>query len=139
MSEDSHSNPSDFSSERLHPSSAIAHENVDRARKAAEALFAPKRPTTDASRRDSTGLVQQGARKPRILGAVMANRTVVEAPAVKTTKPSLQHRIRRPRKRVPASHLARLRTCLKYGMTIGQAADVYGVSVSDIERIARKG
>src|SRR5690242_16187199 len=50
-------------------------------------------------------------------------------------QPPLQHKTRRLRKRVPVSHLARVRTWLKYGMTIRQAADMYGVSESEIERI----
>ena len=82
--------------------------DVHKARKAAEALFAPKRPIADLPTPNGSGSVALGNRKPRIL-------------------------TRRPSKRVPASQLTRLRTWLKYGMTTHQAADVYGVSDGEIE------
>ncbi|HEY3892429.1 MAG TPA: hypothetical protein VGM00_10755 [Bradyrhizobium sp.] len=33
---------------------------------------------------------------------------------------------------------ARIRTLVKYGMTVAQVAEVYGAAVDDIERILRK-
>jgi hypothetical protein len=36
---------------------------------------------------------------------------------------------------IPASHVARIKTWLEYGMTIPQVARVYGVTVSVIERL----
>jgi hypothetical protein len=33
---------------------------------------------------------------------------------------------------------ARIRTLVKYGMTVAQVAEVYGAAVSEIERILRK-
>jgi len=39
---------------------------------------------------------------------------------------------------IPASQFARIRTWVKYGMTVFQVAQVYGVTVEEIERILRK-
>jgi hypothetical protein len=132
MSDHSHSDRSGYASDSSPP---YGHEDVDRARKAAEALFSPKKPIADPATRGDTRTTQQASRKPRILSAVREQQPVIQPHHVKPTNPSLQHERRRPRKRVPASHLARLRTWLKYGMTAREAADMYGVSVSEIERI----
>jgi hypothetical protein len=40
---------------------------------------------------------------------------------------------------IPASQFARIRTLVKYGMTIPQVAQVCGVAVEEIERILREG
>jgi hypothetical protein len=118
----------------VHQSPPSSHD-INRARQAAEALFAPKRSIGDDTRPKSTGRAQQDQRKPRILSAV---REQQPAARVEATKRPLQRETRTPRKQVPASHLERLRTWVKYGMTIPQAADVYGVSQSEIERIMQK-
>jgi hypothetical protein len=39
---------------------------------------------------------------------------------------------------IPASQLARIRAWVKYGMTVAQVAEVYGVSVGEIERVLGK-
>jgi hypothetical protein len=39
---------------------------------------------------------------------------------------------------IPVEKLARLRTLVKYGMSISQVADLYRVPVETIERILRK-
>jgi hypothetical protein len=39
---------------------------------------------------------------------------------------------------IPKSEVARIRTWLKYGMTIVQAAAVYGVAVDEVERALRR-
>ena len=137
MSENRHSDRPDYASAKFHPSSPSSHEDANRARQGAEALFTPKRPIADPTL-DSTGSTQQNARKPRILSAVREPLPVIQAAHRERTKPPVvEHETRRPRKRVPASHLARVRTWLNYGMTINQAADMYGVSVSEIERLLR--
>ncbi len=125
MSDRSHS---DRPSGRFHPSQSD-QADVYSARKAAEALFAPKRPITDLPKPNGSGSAELGNRKPRILSVVPRE----------PSKPALvQHKTRRRSKRVPASQLTRLRSWVKYGMTAHQAADVYGVSVSEIERILQK-
>jgi len=39
---------------------------------------------------------------------------------------------------IPVSQFARIRTWVKYGMTASQVAQVYKVTVEEIERILRK-
>jgi DNA-directed RNA polymerase specialized sigma24 family protein len=39
---------------------------------------------------------------------------------------------------IPRSHFARVRTWVEYGLTASQVAQVYGVSVGEVERILRK-
>jgi hypothetical protein len=39
---------------------------------------------------------------------------------------------------IPAAHFARVRTWVKYGMAVAQVAQVYGVSVGEVERILGK-
>jgi hypothetical protein len=45
----------------------------------------------------------------------------------------------RTARQIPRSHHARIRTWVKYGLTIPQVARVYGVAVGVIERILREG
>jgi hypothetical protein len=40
---------------------------------------------------------------------------------------------------IPEPQFGRIRTWVKYGMTAFQAAEVYGVAPSEIERILRQG
>jgi len=40
-----------------------------------------------------------------------------------------------PAREIPPSQFARIRTLAKYGMTVAQVAQVYGVAVGEIERI----
>jgi hypothetical protein len=138
MSDHGHSDDrSGYASDSSLPSSPSGYEDVDRARKAAEALFSPKRPIADPATQGDKGTAQQASRKPRILSAVREQQPMIQPHHPEPTNPSLRLERRRPRKRVPASHLARVRTWLNYGMTINQAADMYGVSVSEIERLLR--
>ena len=43
--------------------------------------------------------------------------------------------IRREARDIPASQFGRVRTLTKYGMTRAQVAELYGVTVQEIERI----
>jgi hypothetical protein len=138
MPQNKHSDRLDYADVKFHRSAPIDHADLDRARKAAEALFGPKRPIEDYTTPNATGSSQQNARKPRILGAVRGQLSVIQAAHQEPTMPPLQRKTQAPQKRVPVSHLTRLRMWLKYGMTIRQAADMYRVSVSEIERIVQK-
>ena len=135
MSEQSHSNRGGYVSAGFHPSSPSGADDISRARQAAEALFVPKQAIANPTTTDATGSAQQDPRKPRILSAVRIMQRVIPSAHVETTKP---HDVPRPRKRVPAAHLPRIQIWLKYGMTVRQAADVYGVSASEIERVLQK-
>jgi hypothetical protein len=44
----------------------------------------------------------------------------------------------RTKRQIPRSHHARIRTWVKYGLTIPQVAEVYGVAVGVIERILQR-
>ncbi len=39
---------------------------------------------------------------------------------------------------IPVSHFPRIRSWVKYGMTVTQVAEVYGAVLDEIERILRK-
>ena len=109
------------------------HEEINRARQAAEALFAPKPRSIEPPAASTASPADQTTRKPRILSAVQVQPTRVqltEAPVV-SVRP-------KPVANIPASHLDRIRTWLRYGMTMAQVADVYRVTIGDIERMTQK-
>jgi len=104
------------------------HEEIDRARLAAEALFTPKPRTHEPSTPTSGPSTNQAARRPRVLSAV-PTQPKRDEPA---KRPAVSVR-QEPIREIPASHLSRIRAWLKYGMTIPQVAKVYGVTIGDIE------
>src|SRR5579884_1205125 len=107
-------------------------ERITRAREAAEALFRPKRQDTQLSVSDPRSSAEPAERKPRVLTAsppAPVRHAKAETPG--NPEPPMPPKI-------PASHLARIRAWLKYGMTIPQVAQIYGVAVREIERILRK-
>ena len=65
-------------------------------------------------------------RKPRVLAIVAASPFEYNEPEKPSTKPV-----------IPAAHIARIRACLKYGMTRAQVAEMYGVAVDEVARILR--
>jgi hypothetical protein len=95
------------------------------ARKAADALFTPKQEHPALSAEPESAV----ARKPRILAALQPAQPEVATPAVSPN----------PEKRRPISksQIEHIRTWLKYGMTVRQAADVCGVSVSELKHALR--
>lgn len=100
---------------------ASAHTPDDRtrraqARRAAEALFAPKQKPSSAqqSRVLSTAL-------PPAQSEAMASITAPPRPTV-----------------IPAGHVARIHTWVKYGMTVPQVAAIYGAEVDEVARILGK-
>ena len=106
-------------------------ERISKARQAAEALFTSQSPVSGPSDPDSPP-ADQSARKPSVLAiAPMApvRRDDVETPII--PEPQATREIARPQ-------FARIRTLVKYGMTVAQVAEVYGVAVSEIERILGK-
>ena len=103
-----------------------------RARQAAEALFAPKRPVTEQSVFDSSPAAD--SRKARI------SATSPQAPApLKVEKAEPPVRLeQQARPEIPVSKFAHIRALVKYGMKPFQVAEVYGVAVGAIEDILRK-
>jgi uncharacterized small protein (DUF1192 family) len=85
-------------------------ERIDRARRAAEALFAPK---------------------PRVAEAPTpppVRREVVAPPVPRAPPP----------REVAESQAARIRTWVKYGMSVAEVAEVCGVPIHEIERVLRQ-
>jgi hypothetical protein len=106
-------------------------ERITRARQAAEALFTSKPPVGGPSLPDSPP-ADQSARKPRVLAiapAAPVRLEKIEAPVVLELQPT---------RAMPRAQFGRIRTLVKYGMTVSQVAEVYGAAVDDIERILRK-
>jgi len=102
-------------------------EQKARARQTAEALFAPKPPPVIVDELPANAPTHQA----RILKSAppLPARQPVEASA--TAEPMTPTAI-------PPTHVARIRTWLKYGMTLAQAAEVYKVPVGEVTRIFRK-
>ena len=102
------------------------------ARQTAEALFTPKPATPEQSFAETPASSREEVRRPRVLAI---SRTVpslsqVEAVGPISPKPQVTPKI-------PKSQFARIRAWRRYGMTIRQVAEVYGVAVDEIERILR--
>jgi hypothetical protein len=93
-------------------------------------LFSSEAPGTGSSVPDSTP-ADQSARKPRVLRIISPPAIrVEEVKAPVSPEP-------RTAPAIPRSQLARLRSWVKYGMTIAQVAQVYRVPVGEIEHILR--
>jgi hypothetical protein len=100
------------------------------ARQAAEALFAAKPPVSPPSAPDPAA--DQPPRKPRVLRAIARPSGHVEdVKALVSREPAIDSSI-------PSAHLARIRTWLRYGMTIAQVAAIYGVNAGEIANLLGK-
>ena len=106
-------------------------ERITRARQAAEALFSPKRQITEQLVSD-TPPADQAARKPRVLSIALAAPTRHEE-FENSGQPRAADDARDP----AVAIRARIRTLVKYGMTVVQVAELYGAAVGEIERISR--
>ena len=105
-------------------------EQIVRARSAAEALFAPKPEITEQP--VSETLQPPHSRKPRILPIlppVPIRQKTADAP-VSPEQPAAPE--------IPVNKRSRVRTLVKYGMSVSQVADLYRVPVETIEQILRK-
>lgn len=105
-------------------------ERVTRARQAAEALFTAT-PTVRTPSVPDTAPADQSVRRPRVL------RITSPSPARhdEAENPVAPEPLARE---IPRSQFGRIRTLARYGMTVAQVADVYGVAVGEIERIIRR-
>ncbi len=109
-------------------------EQITRARQAAEALFTSKPPPVSMPTIPaSLATIDRSTRKPRVLPILSPaapvrheERETPAAPEPRTTR------------EIARSQFARILTLVKYGMTVAQVAEVYGATVSEIERILRK-
>jgi hypothetical protein len=107
-------------------------EQITRARQAAEALFRSKPPVSEPSV-PASAPTDQSPRKPRVLQiispAVPIHHKAAGVPVA--TEPQTTREIRR-------SQFVRIRTLVKYGMTVAQVAKVYGVAAGEVARILRQ-
>jgi hypothetical protein len=106
-------------------------ERVSKARQAAEALFTSKPPAIGPSDPDPPP-ADRSARKPRVL-AIAPVASVHHEDAETTVIPEPQ-----AAREIPRSQFARIRTLVRYGMTVAQVANVYRVAIGEIERILHK-
>jgi hypothetical protein len=102
-------------------------ELIIRARQAAEALF-KSNPSIKTLAVPETRPADQTARKPRVLQIISPPLSVRRAEPERSVMPPSTREI-------PRSQFGRIRAWVKYGMTAGQVAQVYGVAVSEIERV----
>jgi hypothetical protein len=107
-------------------------ERITNARRAAEELFRPKPQAPKEGVPNALSSVDQSPRKPRIL-AITPTVTIREA-AVKAPVSLKQP----TRSEIPASQFARIRTWMRYGMTVAEVAQIYEVTVEEIERNLQK-
>jgi hypothetical protein len=121
----------DRSQQQQHHDRGGDRERTTSARQAAEDLFAPKRQPFKQIDQEAAPSAANPVRRPRVL-------TI--APTVPSSPQELEVPIR-PKKQVkpkiPRSQFARIRAWQQYGMTAGQVAEVYGVTISEIEGILR--
>jgi hypothetical protein len=105
-------------------------ERITRARQAAEALFTAK-PAVSTPAVPNNPPADQSVREPRVL------RITSPAPA-RHDEPESPVTSAPPSREIPRSQFARIRTLARYGLTIAQVAQFYGVAASEIERILRQ-
>jgi hypothetical protein len=98
-------------------------ERMSRARQTAEALFAAKPPVTEKPSSDD-----QPDRQPRLLETALPAPVPCEVIEVSIS----------PEPPIPAAQVARIRTWVKYGMTLAQVAEVYKIPLAEITRIFGK-
>ena len=118
-----------FSRKQQSHSRSDVRERIGQARQAAEALFTkPRVAMPSVSELSKTA---KTARKPRVLPMISPLVPVLPDEAETAIAPSP------PAGEIPRSQLARIRGWVRYGMTIAQVAQVYGVAVTEIEGILR--
>jgi hypothetical protein len=61
-----------------------------------------------------------------------------EKPPAQPKPPLLRRTVKRQTGTIPESQFGRIRALTSYGMTQAQVAELYGVSVDEIERIVRE-
>ena len=103
-------------------------ERIKSARQTAEALFAPK-PRSDAPLRSPP--VPTADQSVRSAG-LSETSTMAPVPSTAVKVPTASPAI-------PAEDLPRIRTWMRYGMTVSEVARVYGVPIGQIKQLLRDG
>ena len=104
-------------------------EGIASSRRAAEALFAPKRHHAEQSVRGVSPTAAGPVRRPRVLAVTSP------APVRAEERGEPVSAKRQTTRRIPRSQFARIRTWVTYGMTAPEVAEIYGAAVAEIERI----
>jgi hypothetical protein len=103
-------------------------DRADKARQAAEALFARPKPTI----LEPAGAPAEAGREKRPPNALPAAPRPATGGAANPTAAGIAPQAREP---IPSAHVARIRTWLRYGMSLAEVAAVYGVQIGEIERV----
>jgi len=119
-------------------------ERANRTRQNAEELFKPKQqPTREdvptSAPNDASSAEHQPRRQPRIFAIppVVPMNTAKVEPAAEPKQIRRTAAIGRETREIPAAQFGRVRTLTKYGMTQAQVADLYEVTIDEIDRIIR--
>jgi hypothetical protein len=103
-------------------------EQIARARHAAEALFTSKPLVTKTAVTEAAS-PSPTDRKPRVLQIIAGPaKRDEEVKAAATPEPQ-------PTPQIPRSQFSRIRSWVKYGMTVRQVAEHYGAEIDEIRRI----
>jgi hypothetical protein len=118
-------------------------EKTNRARRAAEDLFRPAQPAAGADLPVPAPNVvsppeQQSRRQPRIFAVPSRVPTSAKIETPSEPEPEGESAVnQRDSVTVPPSQVGRIRALASYGMTRAQVAQLYGVTVDEIERVIR--
>ena len=108
-----------------------AREQIARARQAAEALFTSKPPVAKPAVTESSP-PSPTQRKPRVLQI-----TAGPAKSDEEVKAAVTPEPQPATPKIPRSHFPRIRSWVRYGMTVGQVAEHYDAEIDEIRRIIR--
>src|SRR4051794_26433187 len=108
------------------------HERPTSARQAAEALFTGNREATARLMGEGSATSGKSAPKPRVLPVL----PTAAAPHEELNNSNSPQHQTVPE--IASSQFARIRTWVRYGMTLRQVADMYGTDVGEIERVLRR-
>jgi len=117
-------------------------ERINRARQAAEDLFKPPQQAASpelASLPNGASAGPQARRQPRVF--TLPPRPLPSAKAEPPPEPKPTRRKKAPRRHTDAiasSQLGRVRALANYGMTRAQVAELYGVTIEEIDRIVEQ-
>jgi hypothetical protein len=120
-----------------------SRERIDRARRAAEDLFKPQHQEAETASptlppKDATSTERPTRRQPRIFTLPPRVPATTQTEAPPEPQPARRKAMAKPRTNVvPPSQTGRVRTLTRYGMTPAQVAELYEVTVGEIERIIK--
>ena len=116
-------------------------ERISRVRQVAEDLFKPRqqtiRPDVPIGPDSAPSAEYQHRRQPRILATLPQRPTSVAKTAARPEPKQIRRTaaIRREIREILASQQSRVRALTSYGMTREQVAELYGVTVDEVERV----